>query len=142
MRKAGQERCRSCRMRPISFEDDVPEDLRPPDRVRGLFRVAPPASNLEVFSRGLAAVGDFLVFHRLSFIERRKTGLLDRRNMHEHVLAASRGLDKSETLGRVKPLHSTFSHHVVSAGLKTITIGRSLETGLSDGRTIRVMGGA
>src|SRR3954467_7765944 len=53
--------------------------------------------------------------------------------MNEHVLAAIAGLDKSEALGRVKPLHSTFSHHVVSAGLKTIAIGRSLETGLSDG---------
>src|SRR4030081_1477349 len=107
-----------------------------------LVRFARAASNLEVFSRGLAAVGDFLVFHCLSFIERGKTGLLDRRNMNEHVLAAIAGLDKTETLGRGKPLHSTFSHHVVSAGLKTITIGRSLETGLSDGRTIRVMGGA
>jgi hypothetical protein len=47
--------------------------------------------------------------------------------MNEHVLAAIAGLDKSKTLGRVKPLHGTFSHHVVSAGLKTITIGRSLE---------------
>src|ERR1700712_287017 len=100
------------------------------------------ASDLEALCRGLAAVGDFLVFHRLSLIERRKTGLLDRRDMNEHVLATIAGLDKSEALGRVKPLHSTFSHHVVSAGLKTITIGRSLETGLSDGRTIRVMGGA
>src|ERR1700709_2327589 len=104
--------------------------------------MAPSASDLEVLCRGLAAVGDFLVFHRLSFIEGRKTGLLDRRNMNEHVLAAIAGLDKSETLGRVKPLHSTFSHHVVSAGLKTITIGRSLETGLSHGRTIRVISGA
>src|ERR1700704_34430 len=106
------------------------------------FRFALSASNLEVFSRGLAAVRDFLVLHRLSLIERGKTGLLDRRNMNEHVLAAIAGLDKTETLGRVKPLHSTFSHHVVSAGLKTITIGRSLETGLSDGRTIRGMGQA
>src|SRR3954471_4657283 len=89
--------------------------------------MAPSASDLEVLRRGLAAVGDFLVLHRLSFIERRKTGLLDRRNMNEHVLGAIAGLDKSETLDRVKPLHSTFSHHVVSAGLKTITIGRSLE---------------
>src|ERR1700709_2608917 len=104
--------------------------------------MAPSASDLEVLCRGLAAVGDFLVFHRLSLIERRKAGLLDRRNMHEHVLAAIAGLDKSETLGRVKPLHSTFSHHVVSAVLKTTQIGRSLETGLSDRRTIRVMGRA
>src|SRR4051794_14209986 len=105
-----------------------------------LVRFARPASNLEVFGRGLAAVGDFLVFHRLPFIERGKTGLLDRRNMNEHVLAAIARLDKTETLGRVKPFHSTFSHHVVSAGLKTLTIGRPLETGLSDRRTIRGMG--
>src|SRR5260370_7711332 len=100
--------------------------------------MAPRASDLEVLRRSLAAVGDFLVFHRLSFIERRKAGLLDRRNMHEHVLAAIAGLDKSETLGRVKPLHSTFSHHVVSAGLKTITTGRPLQTPLSTGPPIRL----
>src|SRR5216684_4154419 len=44
-------------------------------------------------------------------------------------LAAIRGLDKSKTLGRVEPLHSTFSHHVVSAGSKTITNCRSPHTG-------------
>src|SRR5258706_5241030 len=100
------------------------------------------ASNLEVFSRGLAAVGNFLVFNGLSFVERGKTSFLDRRNMNEHVLAATRGLDESKALGRVKPLHSTFSHHVVSAGLKTITNGRSPETGSSDGRTLRRICGA
>src|SRR5258708_2304392 len=41
-----------------------------------------------------------------------------RRNMNKNVLASARGLDKSKTLGRVKPLHSTFSHRVVSAGSK------------------------
>src|SRR3954452_12824462 len=142
MRNAGQERRRSCRMRSVLYRGWCFAKTQPPDRVRGFFRIALSASNLEVFSRGLAAVGDFLVLHRLSLIESRKAGLLDRRNMHEHVLAAVAGLDKSETLGRVKPLHSTFSHHVVSAGLKTNTIGRSLETGLSDGRTIRVISGA
>src|ERR1051325_3253508 len=86
-----------------------------------------------MFGRGLAAVGALFVFRRLTFVQSRKAGLLHRRNMHEHVLAASRGLDESKPLGRVKPFHSTFSHHVVSAGLKTIAIGRSLETGLSDG---------
>src|SRR6267142_6119962 len=98
------------------------------------------ASNLEVFSRGLAAVGDFLVLHRLSFIERRKTGLLDRRNMNEHVLAAIARLDKTKTLGRVKPLHSTFSHHVVSAGSKSINELPAPQTGMPDGGTIRGMG--
>src|SRR5947209_176308 len=38
--------------------------------------------------------------------------------MNKNVLAATGGLDKSKTLCRVEPLHSTFSHHVVSAGSK------------------------
>src|SRR5258708_12424229 len=38
--------------------------------------------------------------------------------MNKNVLAARRGLNESKTLGRVEPLHSTFSHHVVSAGSK------------------------
>src|SRR3954452_3304870 len=83
--------------------------------------------------RSLTTVGDLFIFHGLSFVERRKASLLHRRDMHKHVLAPGRGLDESKTLGRVEPLLSTFSHHVVSAGLKTTTIGRSLETGLSDG---------
>ena len=67
------------------------------------------ASNLEVFGRSLAAIGNFFVFDRLSFVERGKTSFLDRRNMNENVFAATRGLDKSETLGRVEPLHSTLA---------------------------------
>src|SRR4051812_49656614 len=69
------------------------------------------ASNLEVLGRGLAAIGNLFVFHRLSFVERRKTSFLDRRNMNKNVLAATRRLDEPKTLGRVKPLHSTLSHH-------------------------------
>src|ERR1700761_1603654 len=38
--------------------------------------------------------------------------------MNENILAATRGLNKAVALGRVEPLHSTFSHHVVSAGSK------------------------
>src|SRR5580692_7048313 len=87
------------------------------------------ASNLEVLGRGLAAIGNLFVFHGLSFVERGKTSFLDRRNMNKNVFAATRGLDKSKTLGRVEPLHSTFSHHVVSAGSKTITNCRSPQTG-------------
>src|SRR5665213_1346536 len=79
------------------------------------------ASNLVVFGRGLAAIGNLFVFHRLSFVERRKTSFLDRRNMNKNVLAATGRLDESKTLGRVEPLHSTFSHHVVSAGAKILT---------------------
>src|SRR3979490_3419522 len=76
------------------------------------------ASNLEVLGRGLAAIGNLFVFDRLSFVERGKASFLDRRNMNENVLATARRLNESKTLGRVEPLHSTFSHHVVSAGSK------------------------
>jgi hypothetical protein len=36
--------------------------------------------------------------------------------MNKNILAATGRLDESKTLGRVEPLHSTFSHHVVSTG--------------------------
>jgi tetratricopeptide (TPR) repeat protein len=68
------------------------------------------ALDFQVLRRGLAAIGYFVVLDRLAFVERRQTGLLDGRNMHEHVLAARRGLDESITLGRVEPLHCTFGH--------------------------------
>src|SRR5207249_11186507 len=78
------------------------------------------ALNLEVLRRGLAAIGDFFVFDRLSFVERGKASFLDRRNMNKNVLAANGSLDETKPLGQVEPLYSTFSHHVVSAGSKTI----------------------
>jgi hypothetical protein len=85
---------------------------------RAAVRAARLASNLEVFSRGLAAIGNFFVFDRLPLVERGKTCLLDRLDMNKYVLAARGGLNESKTLGCVEPLHSTFSHHVVSAGAK------------------------
>src|SRR6267142_6916267 len=87
------------------------------------------ASNLEVLGRGLATISDFFVFDRLSFVERGKASFLDRRNMNKNILAATGRLDESKTLGRVEPLYSTFSHHVVSAGPKTIANCRSPQTG-------------
>src|SRR5664280_3720177 len=69
------------------------------------------ASNLEVFGRSLAAIGNFFVFDCLPFVQGGKASFLDRRNMNKNVLATAGGLDESKTLGRVEPLHSTFSHH-------------------------------
>src|ERR1700751_1361575 len=66
--------------------------------------------DLEIFSRGLAAIGNFFVLDCLSFVERGKPRLLHSRNMNEHVLPARRGLDESVALGRVEPLDRTFSH--------------------------------
>src|SRR5262249_44528823 len=74
------------------------------------------ALNLEILSRGLAAIGDLFVFDRLSFIEGGKTCLLHRRDMNKHVLAARRGLDEPVPFGRVEPLDRTFSHTSVSTG--------------------------
>src|SRR6476619_2367471 len=68
------------------------------------------ALELEILGRGLAAVGNLFVFYVLPSIECRKTSLLNFRNMNEHVLAAIRGLDEPVSLGRVEPLHRTFSH--------------------------------
>src|SRR4030081_1261614 len=104
---------------------------------RALLPLARLASNLEVLGRGLAAIGNLFVFHRLSFVERGKACFLNRGNMHKNVLAPRVGLDKSEALGRVEPLHSTFSHYVVSAGSKTIANCRSPHTVMPDARTIR-----
>src|SRR5258705_7811332 len=104
-----------------------------PDCVRECAVTARLALNLEVLRRGLAAIGDFFVFDRLSFVERGKASFLDRRNMNKNVLAATGRLDESKTLGRVEPLDSTFSHHVVSAGAKTIANCRSPQTGHARG---------
>src|SRR5260221_8571239 len=76
------------------------------------------ALNLEVLGRGLAAVGDLFVLDALSFVECRKPSFLNCRNMNENVLAAVRGLDKPVTLGRVEPLHRTFSHSRRLRGIK------------------------
>src|SRR5882757_4147810 len=76
------------------------------------------ALNLEVLGRGLAAVGDLFVLDALSFVECRKPSFLNCRNMNENVLAALRGLDKPVTLGRVEPLHRTFSHSRRLRGIK------------------------
>src|SRR5689334_20838618 len=92
------------------FLASLPELIREAaKRWRGLY--------FEVFCGGLAPVCDLFVLNRLSLVEGRQTGLLHRRDMHEHILAARRRLDKSITLRRVEPLDRTFSHHDFSAGL-------------------------
>src|SRR5246127_3785641 len=86
------------------------KDRSPPNMIYSNTGMRVAALNLEILSRGLAAIGDLFVFDRLSFIEGGKTSLLHRRNMNEHVLAARRGLDETIPLGRVEPLDRTFSH--------------------------------
>src|SRR5436305_4400519 len=76
------------------------------------------ALNLEVFGRGLAAIGNLFVLDGLPFIECRKTSFLNCRNVNEHVLATVAGLDESIALGRIEPLHRTFSHSRRLRGIK------------------------
>src|SRR5688572_14436586 len=74
-----------------------------------------PNSHYFEFSGGfLAAVGDHFVFDLRAFIERAQAGLLDRRDVQKHVLAAAVRLDEAITLGRVEPLNSTSSHDILS----------------------------
>jgi hypothetical protein len=78
------------------------------------------ASNLkldaEVFRAGLAALAVDLRFERdlLTFIERAQASTFDGADMNENVGAAIVGLDESEALGCVKPLHCSGSHFTIS----------------------------
>src|SRR5689334_23043354 len=66
--------------------------------------------DLQVLGRLAAAVGHDLVRDDLALIERAQTGALHGGDVDEDVLAAALGLDESIALGRVEPLHGTFSH--------------------------------
>src|SRR6266403_1447046 len=117
-------------------QSDLRFSWKPHSRIASESALSQPgclALNLEVLRRGLAAICDLFVFDRLSFVERGKASFLNRRNMNKNVLAATGRLDKTKTLGRVEPLYSTFSHHVVSAGAKTIANCRSPHTGHARG---------
>src|SRR5260370_6806775 len=62
------------------------------------------ALNLEVLRRGLAPLGDFFVFDRLSFVARGKTTFLDPTKMNKNVLATTLTLAHPHTLRRAHPL--------------------------------------
>ena len=84
----------------IGLEDGKPQGL--PWRAETL--------DLEVLSRGLAAIGHLFILHRLTFVEARQSGFLNRRNVNKNVLAARCWLDKSIPLGWIEPLDRTFRH--------------------------------
>ena len=75
---------------------------------QSFFAMALP--DLQVFRRFLAAVSDNFVFDLLALIEGAQASALNRRDVHEHILAARLRLDESVALRRVEPLHSTGSH--------------------------------
>jgi hypothetical protein len=69
-------------------------------------------SHLEIFRRLFAiASGHNLVLDRLTFSEIIQARALDGRNMYEYVFpTAALWLDKTVSLSRVEPFHSSFSH--------------------------------
>src|ERR1700761_778119 len=67
-------------------------------------------ANSQIFRRRFAAVVLLFVAHLGALIEAAEAGPFHGRDVHKHVLAAVVGLNKSVTLGRVKPLDSTCRH--------------------------------
>src|SRR5439155_13898777 len=63
--------------------------------------------------RSLLALGD-LELDRLALVQGPVAGGLDGRVVHEHVRAAAIGLDESETLFSVEPLHGAGRHTTYS----------------------------
>ena len=66
----------------------------------------------EVFGGFFPAVGHDFVAYLRALIQAAQTCSLDGRDMDEHVLAASVGLNKAKALCRVEPLHCTYCHVV------------------------------
>jgi hypothetical protein len=62
------------------------------------FAVLVSAQGLEIFRRGLAAIGDFLVLDGLTIIQTGQAGPLNRRDVNEDVLAAVLRLDEPVSL--------------------------------------------
>src|SRR5215510_6585307 len=78
---------------------------------------------------GLLAATAPVVFenkgHPIALVQGADAGLLERRGMDEHVLAAVLRLDEAITLGRVEKLHRTSDAHVGIPFPKKAWIGRS-----------------
>jgi hypothetical protein len=71
------------------------------------------ALNLKILCRRFAPVRDLLVFDDLPLIESGQTSAFDCRNVNKHILAAARRLNKSISLCRIEPLHSTLGHYLL-----------------------------
>src|SRR5262245_45919918 len=75
----------------------------------------PTSPDLEVLRRFLATIADDFVLDGLPFVESAQSCALNRRNVNEHVLAATLRLNESVALGRVEPLHCSLRHLAVLA---------------------------
>src|SRR6266566_3459126 len=68
------------------------------------------SGDLEVLRRALAAIGDELVLHSLTFVERAQAGALHGRDVDEHVFVSGRWPDEPIAFGRVEPFDGAFLH--------------------------------
>src|SRR5262245_36957197 len=66
--------------------------------------------DFEVAGGFLASIRENFVFDVLTLIEGAEASAFDRRDMNEHVLAATRRLNKTIAFCRVEPFHSTARH--------------------------------
>src|SRR5690348_16077335 len=75
----------------------------------------PPSSRFQVGRRALAAASVALDVEAdlLAFAEVADARALDRRDVHEHILAAVIRLDEAEALLGVEPFHGAYRHSVV-----------------------------
>ena len=62
----------------------------------------------------------------LAFVQRTHAGALDRRDVHEHILAAVIRLDEAEALLGVEPLNCSDCHSMLSIGTATRTVQAEL----------------
>jgi|ERR1700750_954658 hypothetical protein len=84
-----------------------------------------PLAYPEIFRGRLAAVFLLFVTDLGALVECTKAGPFHRGYMDEHVLAAVVGLNKSEALCRIEPLHSTCRHVSLPFATRGISLRRS-----------------
>src|SRR5215470_9162620 len=106
----------------LAEEPRLAEKKNPRHRAGGYGFVAPcrqrPAaialSDLEVLRRRTAAIGDELVLDCLALVEAGQARPLDRRDMDEHILIASRWTNKPVALSWIEPFDGALLHRRVS----------------------------
>src|SRR5262249_11601997 len=64
----------------------------------------------EVLGRGLAPIGDELIFDHLTLVESAEASAFDGRNVDEHVLVSGRWSDEPVALSRIEPFDGAFVH--------------------------------
>src|SRR6266478_5462239 len=82
------------------------------------------SANPQIFRGRFAPVLHLFVAHLSALIEVAQAGLFHGRDVHKHVLAAVVGLNKSESLSRIEPLHSTCRHVSLSLGKQSFAVER------------------